>query len=112
MITQSLRASLVSLRESSLKMKRSEARREVSNYIHWYNSERLYDRLSDPAEMVHLATDENYKDVISRLDTLWEARVQGVQQHPKGLTFIAPQPGDNGVSSKEYLELEKSGQLP
>ena len=27
------------------KMKRSEARREVSNYIHWYNSERLHSSL-------------------------------------------------------------------
>jgi len=31
--------------KSLFKMKRSEARREVSNYIHWYNSERLHSSL-------------------------------------------------------------------
>ena len=85
-------------------------------YTKWPEKEglatELYDRLSDPAEMVNLATDENYQDVISRLDAIWEKRVEGVQRHPEGLTFIPPEPGDKGVSAKEYLELEKAGRLP
>ena len=72
----------------------------------------LYDRLSDPAEMVNLATDENYQDIVSQMDGLWQARVKDAQASPEGLNFIEPKPGDNGVTSKKYRELEKAGLLP
>jgi iduronate 2-sulfatase len=72
----------------------------------------LYDRLSDPAEMVNLATDDNYQDIVSKMDELWETRVKEAQAHPEGLTFIAPEPGDKGVTSKQYRKLEEAGLLP
>jgi transposase InsO family protein len=46
-------------------MKRSEARREVSNYIHWYNSERL-----------HLSLDH-----MSPIDFERQLTVESTQQH-------------------------------
>ncbi|MGA1204792.1 MAG: sulfatase [Opitutales bacterium] len=85
-------------------------------YTKWLKTDgldrELYDRLSDPQEMVNLATDGNYQDVVARMDQLWEAKVAEVRTHPKGLEFIPPKPRDNGVLMKEYLELEREGKLP
>ncbi len=66
-------------------------------------NQELYDRLSDPAEMVNLARDANYTDILKRMDTIWETRVAEVQQRPVGLRFIPPEPKDHGYSLDEML---------
>ncbi|MEM9157466.1 MAG: sulfatase [Verrucomicrobiota bacterium] len=72
----------------------------------------LYDRLSDPKEMVNLAADPKYRDIIEKLDPIWERRVKEITQIPEGLHFVKPEAKDNGISRDQYRELEKAGQLP
>ncbi len=72
----------------------------------------LYDRLSDPGEMMNIATDPNYNDVVEKLDHLWQKRVEEIGTIPSGLNFIPPKKGDGGVHRDEYKALEEDGKLP
>ena len=84
-------------------------------YTKWLNTDgpniELYDRLNDPAEMVNLASDANYQDIIEQLDPQWEAHVERVRTHPDGLEYREPADGGS-VSLDQYLKLERTGMLP
>jgi len=78
-------------------------------YTHWPDLEglktELYDRLSDPAEMVNLAGDPNYADIEQSLHALWEARVEAASTPVPGLSFTPPDPSDIGLSTEEANRL-------
>ena len=73
----------------------------------------LYDRLNDSAEMVNLALDANYQDVLIELDHLLERKIEETSEHPSSLKYYPPK--DRfflGVTQEEYLKLEREGNLP
>lgn len=85
-------------------------------YTRWPRAEglqeELYDRLNDPAEMVNLATDPAYADVLASLRPIWDQRVTATSTPVPGLAFTPPADSDNGVTKEQYLELEAAGRLP
>lgn len=56
----------------------------------------LYDRLSDPAEMLNLATDPVYADVIAALSIRLDERITALQTPVDGLAFTPPGTDDEG----------------
>jgi arylsulfatase A-like enzyme len=84
-------------------------------YTYWPDTEglnaELYDRLSDPAEMVNLAGDPNYRDVQEELHALWKIRVKASSTHPEGLRFIQPDPKDKGLTTDQVVELFNDGKM-
>jgi arylsulfatase A-like enzyme len=84
-------------------------------YTYWAEAEglkaELYDRLNDPAEMVNLAGDANYKDVQEEMHALWGKRVAEASRHPESLPFTAPDPKDMGIGNKEALRLFAEGEM-
>jgi arylsulfatase A-like enzyme len=63
----------------------------------------LYDRLSDPAEMVNLAGDPVYADVVARLLERWNERVHEVSTPVSGVVVFPPPPADNGFQRARLL---------
>lgn len=61
----------------------------------------LYNRLTDPEEMVNLANDPTYKSIIQTLDRRLNERIAEATTRPKGLTFTPPAPDDRGIQ-KQY----------
>jgi choline-sulfatase len=51
----------------------------------------FYDRKNDPGEMVNLATDSNYKDIIKKLDVELQKRIDESSKKPKGVTVLYPE---------------------
>lgn len=91
-------------------------RTERYRYTKWLDTEgfntELYDRLNDPAEMVNLARDPNYQDVVESMDAGWEAHVERVRSHPEGLEYFENPQADTNLSMEKYMELERTGKLP
>ncbi len=85
-------------------------------YTKWNNIEglntELYDRLSDPSELINLSQDSNYQDVVASLDKIWQQKVKQIQTKPDGYQFIPADPENYNISSEKYREMEKSGTLP
>ena len=74
-------------------------------------STELYDRLSDPAEMVNLATDPVYADVVSQLSARLEERVANITTPVDGLKFTPPtDPKFRGYSRDQLVELGLAGE--
>ena len=51
----------------------------------------FYDRMSDPAEMINLANDERYRDIMNLLDVELQKRIDDASKEPEGLTVIKPE---------------------
>jgi iduronate 2-sulfatase len=50
----------------------------------------FYMRTTDPAEMHNLADNQQYRDIIQKLDGLLQERIDEASKKPKGVTVIAP----------------------
>lgn len=57
----------------------------------------LYDRETDPQELVNLAGDPRYRSVAKRLSKALAKRVAEATAPAKGLDFTPPRPGDKGI---------------
>lgn len=57
----------------------------------------LYNRLKDPEEMVNLAKNNIYGQIIHALDRRLSERIKEATTPVKGLAFQAPKPGDKGI---------------
>lgn len=83
-------------------------------YTQWKDtsglSNELYDRLSDPAEMVNLATDSIYTDVAARLSRRLDQRIQESTTPVNGLRFIPPDPKSRGYSRDQLVEQGLAGE--
>ena len=51
----------------------------------------FYDRTTDPEEMVNLAKDSRFADIIKKLDTELQQRINEASEEPLGLTVIKPE---------------------
>ncbi len=61
----------------------------------------LYNRIKDPEEMINLAKNPTYQQIIATLDARLNERIAEATTHPEGLTFIPPAPDDRGIQ-KQY----------
>ena len=74
-------------------------------------STELYDRLSDPAEMVNLAADPVYADVIAHLSERLAKRVKTITTPVDGLKLTPPtDPKFRGYSRDQLAELGLAGE--
>ena len=75
-------------------------------------STELYDRLSDPAEMVNLANDPVYADVVSQLSDRLAERIANITTPVDGLKFTPPtDPKFRGYSRDQLVELGMAGDV-
>ena len=65
----------------------------------------LYDRLSDPAEMVNLAEDPVYADVVAQLMPRLDARIEEISTLVPGVAFTPPEPEDSGYHRDRLAEV-------
>lgn len=84
-------------------------------YTQWTNapgmSNELYDRLSDPAEMVNLVNDPVYADVIPALRNRPNAGITKTTTPVDGLKFIPPDPKSRPYSGGQLVELGLAGEV-
>lgn len=74
-------------------------------------STELYDRLSDPAEMVNLATDPVYEDVVAELSDRLAERVENITTPVAGLKLTPPtDPKFRGYHRDQLVELGLAGE--
>jgi iduronate 2-sulfatase len=50
----------------------------------------LYDWQSDPDEMKNLARNPEHKNLVAKMDAVWQERVSAAKARPKGLRFVQP----------------------
>jgi arylsulfatase A-like enzyme len=74
-------------------------------------SNELYDRLSDPSEMVNLVNDPVYADVIPALRNRLKARITKTTTPVDGLKFIPPDPKSRPYSRSQLVELGLAGEV-
>jgi len=48
----------------------------------------FYDRMSDPAEMINLANDPKYRDIMQKLDAELQDRIDDASKKPAGVTVL------------------------
>lgn len=65
----------------------------------------LYDRLSDPSEMMNLAEDPVYADVVARLTPRLDARIKEISTLVPGVAFTPPGPKDKGYLRDRLAEV-------
>jgi arylsulfatase A-like enzyme len=51
----------------------------------------FYNRMTDPAEMINLAKDPRYKDIIRKMDAELQERIIEASVDPKGITVLKPE---------------------
>lgn len=51
----------------------------------------FYNRVEDPKEMVNLASNPKYRDIIRQMDVLLQERIEEANQIPEGLKVLSPE---------------------
>lgn len=109
--------SLAPLLQNSRKQIRKSALTQLENgytlrtgnwrFTRWDTGEcELYDRSSDPAEMINLASNPEYKNRIQNFSKQLEARILEATTLPTGLSFTPPDPRDKGLTLTQAIELD------
>lgn len=109
--------SLAPLLDNSRKHVRKSALTQLDNgytlrtgdwrFTRWDTGEcELYNRDTDPAEMLNLAGHPEHKKRIAQLSRKLEARILEATTLPVGLKFIPPDPRDKGLTLEQAIELD------